>query len=360
MPCGSRHDGACDAMDRRETGADRMCAPSIAPGALRQRCRLSDAAHLTLPEGAAAVTHQALMTELQKKSTAWLSPLIGARKLLYLDLPGHFNIGDHLIMQGTERYFVEKKADVIGRRVLFQKLPPIDRDVVILCHGGGNFGDLYPNIQLYRERIVREYPDNRIVFLPQSIHFKDNDRLGSAAKAMILHADLHIGVRDPRSLEIALSMGLKANLVPDMAHHLYPIEHDIEHSKGVLRHFREDREAIDCRDVKSDFDWSEVVNAKYLRNKWSKRLLSGSRFFSNQSVLSSAIRQWIDNSRILCGDACAHYARNDTIETDRLHGHLLACLMNLRSVVHDNNYGKVHAYVRNWTAESPLVTLVHS
>jgi exopolysaccharide biosynthesis predicted pyruvyltransferase EpsI len=41
--------------------------------------------------------------------------------------------------------------------------------------------------------------------------------------------------------------------------------------------------------------------------------------------------------------------------TDRLHGHILACLLGRPNVVVDNSYGKVGAFVECWTKESPLV-----
>jgi pyruvyl transferase EpsO len=41
--------------------------------------------------------------------------------------------------------------------------------------------------------------------------------------------------------------------------------------------------------------------------------------------------------------------------TDRLHGHILACLLGRPNVVVDNSYGKVGAFVERWTKESPLV-----
>jgi Exopolysaccharide biosynthesis protein len=46
------------------------------------------------------------------------------------------------------------------------------------------------------------------------------------------------------------------------------------------------------------------------------------------------------------------------VVTDRLHGHILACLMDKKHVVIDNSYGKNSTYMNQWTIESPLTTLV--
>jgi pyruvyl transferase EpsO len=51
------------------------------------------------------------------------------------------------------------------------------------------------------------------------------------------------------------------------------------------------------------------------------------------------------------------FASHDHIVTDRLHGHILACLMNKPSTIVDNSYGKNSSYVSQWTMSSPLVSL---
>ena len=43
----------------------------------------------------------------------------------------------------------------------------------IFIHGGGNFGDLWPEHQQFREMILQRYPDRPVIQLPQSIHFQD-------------------------------------------------------------------------------------------------------------------------------------------------------------------------------------------
>ena len=45
-------------------------------------------------------------------------------------------------------------------------LPP---DGVIALHGGGNIGGSWPNHQRLRRRVLGDFPDRRIVIMPQSI-----------------------------------------------------------------------------------------------------------------------------------------------------------------------------------------------
>jgi pyruvyl transferase EpsO len=48
-------------------------------------------------------------------------------------------------------------------------------------------------------------------------------------------------------------------------------------------------------------------------------------------------------------------AEGRVLVTDRLHAHILACLIGRPNVVVDNSYGKVSAFLERWTSGSPLV-----
>ena len=73
---------------------------------------------------------------------------------------------------------------------------------------------------------------------------------------------------------------------------------------------------------------------------------------------------WLEDDDDLSGDhaalATARVARGlrllsrgQTIATDRLHGHILALLLDIPHVVFDNDYGKIGRYVATWTQGSP-------
>lgn len=301
--------------------------------------------------------HRQVMERLASANGEWLDPLLAGRSVLFVDQPTHFNIGDHLIMLGTEHYLASRKLQVVGRRAPLQPLPDLASDTVVLCQGGGNFGDIYSVEQRFRESLVQRYPRNRIVMLPQTIHFQDAAKQAKSSSILRAHGDLHLGVRDSASQAIAASMGLDAVLMPDMAHHLYPFHPHAHAGKGVLVHQRRDVEQAASGYAPGSFDWDDITARHRRRNKFSKRWLRLSRFGLPWPSPDSAMAHWIRNSRILCEEAASRYAAHERIVTDRLHGHILACLMDLPSTVGDNTYGKVHAYVRQWTGESPLVQM---
>jgi len=99
------------------------------------------------------------------------------RPVAFLDYPLGKNVGDLLIMLGTLSFFGKHGLSVRLSRNLRNTPPPerlgIGADDTIILQGGGNFGDLYPHIQAYRERIIAEYPNHKIVIFPQTIFFSD-------------------------------------------------------------------------------------------------------------------------------------------------------------------------------------------
>ncbi|MBD4920351.1 polysaccharide pyruvyl transferase, partial [Xanthomonas citri pv. citri] len=66
----------------------------------------------------------------------------------------------------------------------------------ILCHGGGNFGDIYPSIQKMREDLVKAFPNNRIILLPQTAHFSSQEAMQKSASIFAAHKDCHLFARD--------------------------------------------------------------------------------------------------------------------------------------------------------------------
>ena len=72
-------------------------------------------------------------------------------EIIYLEYPVYSNIGDLLICLGTELWFRRSGITVLGRWNIFNfTFPKISDTVILLCQGGGNFGDMYPQ-QAFRE-----------------------------------------------------------------------------------------------------------------------------------------------------------------------------------------------------------------
>ena len=99
-----------------------------------------------------------------------LLPLID-NDYIYLDLPSHSNIGDTLIWEGTLEFLKQIPQKCLYTSSYETYIPqPINSNTIIFLHGGGNWGDLYPKHHEFRKRIIKEYPNKRIIILSQTIY----------------------------------------------------------------------------------------------------------------------------------------------------------------------------------------------
>lgn len=309
-------------------------------------------------------SHAQLSAELIDKHRV-LIDLIGGRPFHYVDIPMHGNVGDLLIMLGTLEFF--GKAGLVPRLIspcFSFNLDWIGRNDVVVFHGGGNFGDLYPYYQALRERVARAKPGNRIIVLPQSIHFSSPENASRSAKFFRSHPDLHLCVRDQVSFELAREFTDKVYLLPDMAHQLYPLVPPVPvPTKGPLWISRVDDEkqaepVVTNFEAATQTDWPEFVGARERTIARFRRVhdaLARRRLGWLANRLLSPL--WIRYSKTLMLDAARLFGAHKTVVSDRLHGHILAFVMSKPSTLIDNRYGKNGRYAKAWTAASELVTL---
>ena len=166
------------------------------------------------------------MAELKDRLRAILDTFDRNTRIIYVDYPVHRNVGDLLIHMGTEQFFrdygLQSTRPIAVLTFPRFRLPGCNEKTTILCHGGGNFGDIYCSNQHLRERILETYPDCRLIFLPQTVHFGSQHMLLASMKRFISHGNAHIFVRDSYSEDLLRASGMThISLMPDMAHQLW-------------------------------------------------------------------------------------------------------------------------------------------
>lgn len=291
-----------------------------------------------------------------------IAELIGEREVDYLDIPCHENIGDLLIFLGTLKFLSTSGIDVRIMRPSFGYQPPriiSGKGTAILLHGGGNFGDLYPTHQKFREEIIARHRMSRIIILPQTVFFHTPSALKSTRESFRDHPDLHIFVRDRESLRIARTLCRNSALMPDMAHQLFPIMAPSGLGIGrSLNLYRSDKESAfrldQCRRQPAEptIDWSNIVPiSQVIRRKLLRLLGKAGSEFATELLMREMERSAIS----LAKSAVTLFAQHEHISTDRLHAHILACLIGIPSTTADNSYGKNFSYIDTWTGHSPIV-----
>src|SRR5262249_9095806 len=139
------------------------------------------------------------------------------------------NVGDSAIWVGTRRWLRGRGAEVVYAcdKETYARGPLAARlgRGTILLQGGGNLGDMWYAHQQFREQVIQAFPENRVIQLPQTIHFFDEDwALGEARRAFIGHANFTLLCRDRRSLAFARRhFAAPSLLCPDLAFVLGPL-----------------------------------------------------------------------------------------------------------------------------------------
>ena len=283
-----------------------------------------------------------------------------------LDYPNYSNVGDSAIWLGQKSY-LDQRPDL---RVVFvcpatrrpQRLPNLPEGAVILLQGGGNFGDLWPLHQTFREGVLARYPSNRIIQLPQSIHFLHRKNETRCWNALNRHADFHLVLRDRASLHHAEhAFHGPTYLCPDMALCLGPLPRACPARFPIVGLLRSDKErargAASIRPDPADFVVRDWVNEKLtVLNCVQKMMNFYSSYLARYVNMSHEKRHdhFDSLAREKLLEGCGILCSGDVVVTDRLHGHILCCLLDIPHVVMDNVYGKIGNFRETWNTGDGL------
>ncbi len=296
------------------------------------------------------------LASMHARIDAVLKPLIPKdAPVALLDFQDHGNVGDSAIWLGQlaalrargirhPRYVAT--ADTYDplelRRVL--------GDGVILLSGGGNFGDVWPRHQELRERVMHDFPERRIVQLPQSIEFRSPSALDAARRIVAGHRDFTLLVRSERSLGLARRFDAPSALCPDLALRLPALARGERRHDRIVWLRRQDQESAGAdaeapADVE-ELDWLEerpTVIRQMVR--W---LHERPRALSLLGPRTAPLYERLARERL--GRGVDVLSRGRGVITDRLHAHILSLMAGIPHCVLDNSYGKVRAVYETWTA----------
>ena len=333
-----------------------------------------------------------------------LSPLIGKRCVMP-DLPYYSNVGDLLIWEGMERFLKDNGTECLWRSSVstfeYKELPD---DVTICLVGGGNFGDLWRGLQEFKNKIIKLYPNNRIVVFPQSVCYIDMQLCKADSDVFAAHKDVHICVRDKNSFDF-----LKANfascdilLVPDMAFYL-EFEHSQAKTGRTLFLKRNDKESVDYSAINTEgmdiSDWPmhqsdniikwnflDKIRHKLLRNvigkgdnskaisqlerkfaklqaqqrkriseRWQKvaNELAYLSYLNKQKYpnkLNEIVDRFVQNyyQPLTIQYGVDFINQYDVIYATRLHTAVLGYLLGKEVHLIDNSYGKISSFFNTW------------
>ena len=300
---------------------------------------------------------------------ARVSPLVGT-DVVYLDLPYHYNSGDTLIWQGTLDFI--KSLDLRCRLLTNANTWYADKAIglcrrnhgssTILLHGGGNFGDIWPMQQRFRNYVISNCPDVPVIILPQTIYYQDERNLSCDSELYKGRNNITICVRDNTSLEIAEKYFPDNNpvLVPDMAFCMdmdrYGLSSPERDNLFVRRTDKEYSETVRYDTVPSDADvsdWPTLYPRFQSQFDHSEALKWAARIDCRLSThLRDRLTNHYWNTRIrqaIVESAISFVGSYRNIYTTRMHAAILSVLLNRdRIVLFDNSYGKSSSFADAW------------
>lgn len=315
-----------------------------------------------------------------------------------LDYPKYPNIGDHLIWLGTLFYLTDTLKTQIKYTASVwdfsaEKMEQrIGRDAPILLQGGGNMGDLWPIFQNFRERIVSQYKDRKIIILPQTIHFKDINNFKKAAEVFNAHPNLTIFARDSYSYKQAKEHFYNCRILqaPDMAFYMIgmpDLDFKIKPQNKILYHCRSDHEpfppnAMNIPNlVQSDWVSYRWVHRESIKDssEWYWKIPGTVRLYREfwQQGISHPLEwlsryQWeksnpnltkLDNiynaefhrqSWRYMHFGIHQLKRHRVIVTNRTHGHISCIILGIPHVFSPGSYHKNESFYKTWTNQLPF------
>lgn len=312
------------------------------------------------------------LIQLQSETLAVLRKHVPAgTNVALIDFPRHQNSGDSLIWLGERRYLERLGVNVkyVSTIHHFSAEELVKRVPVgpIVLHGGGNLGDRWTHFQKFRQEIVRHFPDRKIIQLPQTMEFVTAEGLADAQKAFNSHPDLTILIRERdqvteaqrnfpnATVEFCPDSALGNGLLSRIGAPKYPI----------LSLRRTDSERVESSsepDIKH-VDWG-------LRGPLAKPMWRALRFPEDVArviparfgpLIFPAVAGSLEAmAAVNVKSAIRILSEGEVIVTDRLHAMILAALLNIPVVAHNNANGKVRNIYQDYIHRLPNVHLAGS
>lgn len=179
-------------------------------------------------------------------------------KVIFLSTPEHSNLGDHAIALAIKKILEDKYKNKLILEFSYSQynrnkidiLKLVNEKDIIITIGGGNFGNLYLYEEEQRRDIVQRFPKNKIIVMPQSISFS-NDEIGrkEVEKSNIIyskHQNFNIITRDRKSYEYGKKYFPNNNvyLAPDSVLYLEDWYKNNIERKDVILTLRSDKEKV--------------------------------------------------------------------------------------------------------------------
>ena len=252
--------------------------------------------------------------------------------IYYFGVPEHSNLGDlaqcYCIRRYFEKYFSDYAViEVFSRNYLDNSFglrdylkSAIKQEDLIFFQSGYCTQDLGGREDLTHQAVIQDFPDNKLILLPQTVFFQNRNRKEQASQVYDAHRRLLFLARDQISYEYAKDMfpHLRIEAYPDIVTTLigqyeYSFERD-----GILFCIRNDAEKY-----YSDTEINKLI-------EYFRETIKCDKLDTTIRVEPEVIRADLKNYIEGYFEKFAHYK---VIITDRYHGTIFSLISNTPVIV---------------------------
>ncbi|MEN8106985.1 MAG: polysaccharide pyruvyl transferase family protein [Pseudomonadota bacterium] len=318
------------------------------------------------------------------------------RECALVDYPQYANVGSHFLWLSEVLYLTEvlnvkikyfsTLRDFSGNGMQEQ----IGNSPILLR--SGYLGDFWDGIHGSKRRLIYEYiverfQQNPIFIMPQSIHYRDPDKLKNAARIMNSHPDLTIFARESASYQFVSEHFSRCRVIlaPDIVFHLAGLpglNFRTEYKSSILYLRRSDWDSgtgfspqhLGIADlVHNDWDvfWRvrKLSRNRVVRKLWQQHLAPPGEIASRYKwrfryPYAKQLKQFSPSSVKLPSWNIIHSGlyqlqKHPLVITNRLHGHILSLLLDIPHILLPGPYNKMESFYNTWTHQIPSCRYVN-
>lgn len=260
--------------------------------------------------------------------------------IFYLGIPIDKNLGDAAqyvcIIEWLKRNFPDyciveiKTAAFCNSKVRGLIREQIKSDSLIFVQSGETFDNRHPDHVMHKY-LFREFSDNRIVFLPQTVYFTSQDEMNKTIQCIGNSENILFLARDPVSYGIAQkNLGLKnCYLYPDIVTSLIGLNCVTTNSdrKGILFCKR-----IDGEKKVFDADLKNII--KDLMTQYEPVDTTDTDFYCSYDETYRSPKKYVLKK-------IEDFAKYNLVITDRFHGMIFSLIANTPCIVLETHGHKV-------------------
>lgn len=223
-----------------------------------------------------------------------------------------------------------------------------ENDTIIL-HGGGNIGDVWLGAEEIRRDVLKEYSNNKIIIMPQTITFKTEEEKEKSKEIYSKVRDLSIITREEYSYKVAKDIfkTSKVYLTPDSVLYLEDFykERFNNEREGVLFLLRKDHEKTISSNISDNIE--KILKKLKLNYSFSDTVIK-SRGKINKNTREKFCRRLIQEM-----------SNKKLIITDRLHGMILSVITNTPVIVFGSSTKKTIGSLK-WVKQLDYVSFIEN